>query len=169
MNWLDVVILVVWAITAFWGFRTGLLQMVVLLVMVGVGLAFSSRLAGPVANLLSPFIANQDLRTIAAFAVVFIILLVIAAVASHILGALTRALIFFGPLNRLGGLAMGLLAGFVILSGALTALQKFPVGEVPKSIDSSPLGTFLVDHFDVVIRGVKLVPTDWELPGSGPK
>jgi membrane protein required for colicin V production len=169
MNWIDVAILVVWAVAAFWGFRTGLLQMVVLLVMVGVGLALSSRLAGPVANLLSPFIADQDLRTIAAFGVVFVVLLVIAAVASHILGAITRPLTFLGPVNRLGGMAMGVLVGFVVLSGVLTGLQKFPIGGVTESIDSSALGTFLADHFDVVIRGLKLVPTDWELQVSGPK
>ena len=169
MNWLDVVILVVWAITAFWGFRTGLLQMVVLLVMTGVGLALSSRFAAPVANLLSPFIPNEDLRTFAAFGVVFVVLLVIAAAASHILGAMTRPLIFLAPLNRLGGIAVGLLVGFVVLSGVLTGLQKFPIGGVTESIDSSALGTFLVDHFDIVIRGIKLVPTDWELQGPGPK
>ena len=169
MNWIDLAVLVVWAITAFWGFRTGLLQMLVLLLMVGVGLALSSRLAAPLANLLSPFISNEDLRTFAAFGAIFVVLLVIAAAASHILGAMTRPLVFLAPLNRLGGIAVGLLVGFVVLSGVLTGLQKFPIGGVTKSIDSSPLGTFLVDHFDVVIRAAKLLPTDWELPGSGPK
>ena len=29
-------------------------------------------------------------------------------------------------------------------------------------IDESPLGSFLADHFDVVIRGVGLIPGDWD-------
>ena len=143
--------------------------MVLLLVMVGVGLAFSSRLAGPVANLLSPFIADPDLRTIVTFAVIFGALLVIAGAASHLLGAITKVLPLLGPFNRLGGIALGVLVGFVILSGALTALQKFPIGGIAETIDESALGTFLVDHFDVVLRGARLVPGDWKFPGAGSK
>lgn len=169
MNWIDIGVLVVWALTALWGFRAGLLQMLVLLVMVGVGLALSSRFAEPLANLLLPFTPNEGLRTIAAFIVIFVVLLVVAAAVSHVLGRMTRPLTFLAPLNRLGGTAMGLLVGFVVLSGVLTAAQRFPLGDMTESIDSSVLGTFLVDHFDVVIRAAKLVPTDWELPGAGPK
>jgi uncharacterized membrane protein required for colicin V production len=169
MNWLDVVILVVWAITGLWGFRAGLLQMLVLLVMVGVGLALSSRLAQPLATILSSFTPNEDLRTIAAFIIIFVVLLVAAAAVSHVLGKMTKPLTFLGPFNRLGGIAMGLLVGFVVLSGVLSVAQRFPLGDVPASIDSSVLGAFLVDHFDVVIRAAKLVPTDWKLQGTGPK
>jgi membrane protein required for colicin V production len=169
MNWIDIGVLVVWAITALWGFRAGLLQMLVLLLMVGVGLALSSRFAAPLANLLSPFTPNEDLRTIAAFIIIFVVLLIVAAVASHVLGRMTKPLTFLGPFNRLGGIVMGLLVGFVVLSGVLTAAQRFPVGDVTASIHSSVLGAFLVDHFDVVIRAAKLVPTDWKLQGTGPK
>ena len=169
MNWIDIGVLVVWAITALWGFRTGLLQMLVLLVMVGVGLALSSRFAAPLANLLSPFTPNEYLRTIAAFIIIFVVLLVVAGAVSHVLGAMTKSLTFLGPFNRLGGIAMGLLVGFVVLSGVLTAAQRFPIGNVSASIDSSVLGAFLVDHFDVVIRTAKLVPTGWKLQGPGPK
>ena len=31
-----------------------------------------------------------------------------------------------------------------------------------ETISDSTFGTFLVNHFDVVIRGIKLVPGDWE-------
>jgi hypothetical protein len=30
------------------------------------------------------------------------------------------------------------------------------------TIDESTLGTFMADQFDVVIRGIKLIPGDWD-------
>jgi hypothetical protein len=54
------------------------------------------------------------------------------------------------------------LIGFVLLSGVLTNVQRFPVRDYDQTIDESALGSFLADNFDVVIRGVKLIPGDWD-------
>ena len=64
--------------------------------------------------------------------------------------------------NKLAGMAVGVLLGFVLLSGILTGIQKFPVREYDQTIDDSVLGAFLADNFDIVIRGVGLVPGDWD-------
>jgi hypothetical protein len=54
------------------------------------------------------------------------------------------------------------LVGFLLVSGVLTAIQKFPVRDLDVTIDESTLGTFMADQFDVVIRGIKLIPGDWD-------
>ena len=51
MNWVDIVVLVVWGLMALWGFKSGLIGMIVPLVVITLGLALSSRIAEPVGNL----------------------------------------------------------------------------------------------------------------------
>jgi len=162
MNWIDVVILVVWIIAAYWGFATGLVRMVVPLVIVGVGLALASRIAEPVGNLFSSFTDSENTQTVIAFVAIFLILLIISAVANFGLSFLLRFVPPIGLANRLGGLALGVLLGFVLLSGLLTGLQRFPIGRMEEDLNRSTLGFFLADNFDVVIRGIRLIPGDWD-------
>jgi len=161
MNWVTILVLVVWGLTAFWGYRTGLIRMVVPLVVVLVGLALSSRIAGPVGNLFSFVSENENVQTVAAFIAIIIVLLVIAAWLSSLMRTAIGIIPLAGLANGLAGAAVGIIIGFVILSGILTGLQKFPVGTIREDISESRLGSFLADNFDVVIRGLGLIPRDW--------
>jgi uncharacterized membrane protein required for colicin V production len=161
MNWIDLLVLVVWGVTAFWGFKTGIIRMVVPLVVVLVGLALSSRIAGPVGNLFSFVSENENIQTVAAFIAIFLALFVLGGVLSNLVKSAISIIPLAGLVNNLVGALIGILIGFVLLSGILTGLQKFPFGGVSQRIDDSALGTFLADNFDVVIRGVKLIPGDW--------
>jgi uncharacterized membrane protein required for colicin V production len=161
MNWVTILVVVVWGITTFWGYRTGLIRMVVPLVVVLVGLALSSRIAGPVGNLFGFLTDNENAQTVLAFIVIFIALLILAAWLSSFLRTAIGIIPLAGLTNSLAGAAVGLLIGFVILSGILTGLQRFPVGNMREDIAESRLGTFLADNFDVVTRGIGLIPGDW--------
>lgn len=167
MNGIDLLVLVVWGITAFWGFRTGIIRMVVPLVVVLVGLAFASRIAEPVGDLFTFISENENIQTVAAFIAIFLALAVIGGVLSNVLKSAISIIPFGGLANNLSGAAIGLLIGFVLLSGILTGLQKFPFGGVRETIDDSALGTFLADNFDVVTRGIKLIPGDWNQKAQG--
>ncbi|PKB78704.1 MAG: hypothetical protein BZY88_17085 [SAR202 cluster bacterium Io17-Chloro-G9] len=162
MNWVDIVILVVWGVSILWGFSAGLIQMVVPFVALLASLALSSRIGDSVGNVFSSVTDNENAQTAAGFILIFVILFV----AGGIIGFLIRGVLGFIPLfglaNRFAGMAAGILIGFVLLSGILTGLQKFPFEDSDKKIDESALGTFLADNFDVVIRGVGLIPGDWD-------
>ena len=162
MNWVDIAILVVWAATALWGASIGLLQVAIHLVAVAVGLAFSSRIAETVGNVFSPLTDNENAQTVAAFIGVFVILSIVGGVASFWLRMFLRFIPLFGMANRLGGLVVGVVVGFVLLSGVLTGIQKFPIGGMEKTIDDSALGVFMADKFDIVIRGIGLIPGNWD-------
>ena len=167
MNWIDILVLVVWGGTSLWGFKTGIIRMVVPLVVVLVGLALSSRIAGPVGNLFSFISDNENVQTVAAFIAIFLALTIIGGVLSRLVKTAIGIIPLAGLANNLVGAAIGLLIGFVLLSGILTGLQKFPVGGVRETIEDSPLGTFLADNFDVVTRGIKLIPGDWNQKAKG--
>lgn len=162
MNWIDAVVLVVWGITALWGFSAGLVQVVIPLGVAIAGLALSSRVADDVGNIFSRLTDSEDIQTIGGFVLIFLGLFIIGWVVSFLLRKVLGLIPLFGLANRLGGLAAGILIGFVLLSGVLTAVQKYPFRNMEERIDSSALGSFLADNFDVVIRGTKLIPGDWD-------
>ena len=162
MNWVDIAILVVWAGTASWGASMGLLQMGVHLVVVAVGLAISSRIAPTVGDLFSVVTDNENAQSAAGFIAVFLILFIAGGVVSFWLRMILGIIPFFGSFNKLGGLIVGILVGFLLLSGILTGIQKFPIRDAQQTIDDSKLGSFLADNFDVVIRGIGLIPGEWD-------
>ena len=162
MNWIDALVLAILALTAFWGFRTGLIHMFVPLVAILVGLAISSRVAGPLGNLFGFVSENENVQTVLGFLALFIALLVIAVILGNVLRTLINFLPLAGLANGITGALIGLVIGCVLLSGVLTGLQKFPFGGLDETIEGSALGTVLADRFDVVTRGVGLIPRTWD-------
>ena len=161
MNWIDLVILAVWGITAFWGYSSGLLQIVLPLIALVVGLTLSSRIGESVGNIFSGVIDGENAQTVAGFILIFGVLFVLGAIISFMARKVFGMIPLFGLLNSFAGMAAGVLVGFLLLSGVLTGVQQFPFRDLDKTIDESVLGAFLADNFDVVIRGVKIIPGDW--------
>ena len=162
MNWIDIVILVVWGVTALWGFSSGLLKILVLFFSLVIGLALSSRIGDSVGELFSGLTDNENAQTIAGFLLILVVLFVAGGIISFMASKVLGIIPLFGLVNSLSGIAVGLLVGFLLISGVLTAIQKFPIRDLDQTIDESKLGTFMADQFDVVVRGVKLIPGDWD-------
>lgn len=162
MNWIDIAILVVWGVTILWGFSAGLLQILVPLVSLVVGMALSSRIGDSVGEIFSSFTDNENAQAMGGFILIVGVLFIGGGIISFLARRVLGIIPLFGLANSLAGMAVGLLVGFLLLSGLLTAFQKYPVRELDVTIDESALGTFLADQFDVVIRGVGLIPGDWD-------
>ena len=162
MNWIDIVILLVWGVTALWGFSSGLLKILVPFFSLVIGLALSSRIGDSVGELFSGLTDNENAQTIAGFLLILVVLFVAGGIISLMASKVLGIIPLFGLVNSLSGIAVGLLVGFLLISGVLTAIQKFPIRDLDQTIDESKLGTFMADQFDVVVRGVKLIPGDWD-------
>ncbi len=169
MNWVDILILVVWGLTALWGFKSGLVGMLVPLVVIIAGLALSSRLAEPIGNLFSFLSDNENVQLVVAFIVIFLGVLFISAWLSTVLRSVVKFIPLAGMADRVAGLGVGLLIGFILLTGILTGLRSFPVGGVREDINDSKLGTMMTDKFAVAVRAVGLVPGDWNEQAQGLK
>ena len=161
MNWIDAVVLIGWGGTALWGFSSGLVRILISLVVVIVGLALSSRIGDDVGNIFGGLTDSEGAQAIGGFILIFVGLFIIGAIASFWIGMVVRFLPLFGMANRMAGMAAGVLIGFLLLSGVLTGVQKY-TDRMDDDIDDSALGAFLADNFDVVLRGVKLIPGDWD-------
>tara|TARA_B100000949_G_scaffold104603_1_gene93109 strand:+ start:323 stop:835 length:513 start_codon:yes stop_codon:yes gene_type:complete len=162
MNWIDIAILVIWGMTALWGFSSGLLRILVPLVALVIGMALSSRIGDSVGEIFSSFTDNENAQTVAGFVLIFGLLFILGGIISVVARRVLGIIPLFGMVNSLAGMAVGLLVGFLLVSGVLTAIQKSPVRDLDVTIDESTLGTFMADQFDVVIRGIKLIPGDWD-------
>ena len=162
MNWIDIAILVIWGMTALWGFSSGLLRILVPLVALVIGMALSSRIGDSVGEIFSSFTDNENAQTVAGFVLIFGLLFILGGIISVVARRVLGIIPLFGMVNSLAGMAAGLLVGFLLVSGVLTAIQKSPVRDLFVTIDESSLGTFMADQFDVVIRGIKLIPGDWD-------
>jgi len=162
MNWIDIAILVVWGMTALWGFSSGLLRILVPLFSLVVGMALSSRIGDSVGEIFSPVTDNENAQTVAGFVLIFGLLFIAGGIVSFVARKVLGIIPLFGMVNSLAGMAVGLLVGFILVSGVVTAIQKFPVRDLEITIDESTLGTFMADQFDVVIRGIKIIPGDWD-------
>ena len=162
MNWIDIAILVIWGMTALWGFSSGLLRILVPLIALVIGMALSSRIGDSVGEIFSSFTDNENAQTVAGFVLIFGLLFILGGIISVVARRVLGIIPLFGMVNSLAGMAAGLLVGFLLVSGVLTAIQKSPVRDLDVTIDESTLGTFMADQFDVVIRGIKLIPGDWD-------
>ncbi len=161
MHWLDLVVLVVWGGTAIWGFSVGLVQIVIPLMMVIVGLAISSRIAETVGNVFSVVTDNEGAQAIGGFVLVFLGLFIIGAIVGVWVKMVLRFIPLFGMANRMAGMGAAVIIGFLLVSGVLTGVQKF-TNDIDEDIGESTLASFMADNFDVVIRGVRLIPGDWD-------
>ena len=162
MNWVDIVIIVVWGVTALWGYSKGLLGVLLPLISLVVGLALASRIGDSVGQMFSSVTDNENAQTVAGFILIIVVILIAGGIISFAISRVLGVIPLFGLANSLSGMAAGILIGFLLLSGVLTNIQRFPVRDYDESINESKLGVFLADNFDVVIRGLKLIPGDWD-------
>jgi uncharacterized membrane protein required for colicin V production len=161
MNWIDIVVLVVWGFTALWGFSAGLIKIIFPLIAVIIGLAVSSRIAEDVGNVFSVVTDNEAAQAVGGFILIFLGLFIVSAILGFWAGLFLKFLPLFGLANRAAGMAVGVIIGFLLLAGVLTGVQRY-ADRMDDDIDESSLGAFLADNFDVVIRGVRLIPSDWD-------
>ena len=107
------------------------------------------------------------MQTIIAFIAIFLVLILLSAWLSALLQTFSKVIPLAGSVDHLSGMVIGIVVGFLFLSGILTGLQHFTVGRIQTDIAESPMGTFMTDHFGVTIRAVKLVPGDWDEKAKG--
>lgn len=117
MNWLDVVLIVVIAASAYVGLRTGLISAASTVVGVWAGIALAGRFSDDLGEHLTSSISNDTLVTVISYAFIFVAVVLAARMA----GAFVRkaaGLLTMGLADPIGGAVLGAVAG-VILAGAL--------------------------------------------------
>ncbi len=147
MNWLDIVIIVVIAISVFGGLKNGLIKAVLSLAGLIVGVVLAGRYYTPISEQLT-FIPQDNIARIVAFAIILIGVMVIAGVLANLLKRAVSA-VMLGWVNRIGGAVFGLVLGAVFCGALLAMWIKF-IG-IQSIIVESAMTNMLLDFFPVVL------------------
>ncbi|MDA0231992.1 MAG: CvpA family protein [Chloroflexi bacterium] len=120
VNFFDWVLIALFAIGAFWGYRKGLIDAVLLVASIYVALLLSGQFAGRILNLIWEDAGNEAFATAVGYVVIFVGVFIAGRIVSRIIkSSLTKMKV--GWADKAGGVLVGLLAG-VLLSGGLMAV-----------------------------------------------
>ncbi len=155
MSWLDLVIVVVLAVGAFFGLRMGIIKAVLSLAGLIVGVILAGRFYVPLSEQL-PFIPQADVAKVVAFAIILIGVMVIAVVLARLL-KWAASVIMLNWVNQLGGAVFGLALGAIFCSALLATWVKWlGAGD---TITESIVSAFLLDKFPLILA---LLPEEFD-------
>jgi membrane protein required for colicin V production len=156
MNWVDLVIVIIIALTTFYSLRMGIIRVAMTLIGLVVGVYAALGYYPRVAILLNPTIGNPVLSN----AIAFFLILVVVWIAASLLASLVRT-----ALNSLGlgwtdnaiGMLVGFLVGLVIAVGLLLLLVRLPVPSLGQAVQQSSLASYI---FLILPYLKQLLPSD---------
>ena len=154
MSWLDIVLIVAIGIATFIGLRKGIIKAVLTLAGLILGIFLAGRYYVPFSEQLT-LISSPGWAKVAAFAIIFIGVMVIAAVLARLLERAASA-IMLGWANRLVGAVLGFILG-AMFCGAILAIWVKYLG-ISGAIAESNIAPILLDRFPKVLA---LLPAEF--------
>lgn len=165
MNLFDFVLIAVFAGGALYGYRSGLVQSVLNLAGVVAAMWLSGRFATTVISNFTSDIESEALTTAIGFVVIFIVVFI----AAQIVGKLVRTVLtvmFLGWVDKLGGIAVGVVIGLVLTSGMVTVGARYAYvldesssdPSLPKRLVENYLNKAGRERVDQWLTGSQMVP-----------
>lgn len=137
MNWLDIVIIALWGIGFFVGWRMGLLGTIFTTGGLIVGVLLAGRLSDNISELITDSVSSDTLATIIAYGIILFAVFIAAQVLRTVVKGVLK-MVFLGWVDTVGSLALGLVMG-VVLSGALiTVLARYSSDLPLELLDLAP-------------------------------
>ncbi len=154
MNGLDIVIIIYLIISVLGGIAQGLIRSLLSVIGLIVGIILASNFYQQFGGVLT-FIHNTDIANIAAFVIILLAVMAIAALIAFLLRSFIKA-IMLGWVDRLGGGVFGLIMGALSVSALLAIIVKFSDSSL---ITGSSLAGFFLDKFPMIMG---LLPSEFD-------
>ena len=144
MNLLDWIFAGIFVLSALWGYKAGLVNLLVNTVAIYVGLFFSGLFAGRILSLIWNGVESKGISTAIGYVIIFIGVFLASRIAVSIINKTTKSFSSqMGWGNKLGGILIGLFAGILITGGLMTAGARYtyslPQSTANQSTDSIQL------------------------------
>ena len=144
MNLLDWIFAGIFVLSALWGYKAGLVNLLVNTVAIYVGLFFSGLFAGRILSLIWDGVESKAISTAIGYIIIFIGVFLASRIAVSIINKTTKSFSSqMGWGNKLGGILIGLFAGILIAGGLMTAGARYtyslPQSTANQSTDSIQL------------------------------
>ena len=126
MNLLDWIFAGIFVLAALWGYKAGLVNLLVNTVAIYVGLFFSGLFAGRILSLIWDGVESKAISTAIGYVIIFIGVFLASRIAVSIINKTTKSFSSqMGWGNKLGGILIGLFAGILIAGGLMTAGARY--------------------------------------------
>ena len=149
MNWLDIVLLAIIALSAVAGFTRGLARIIVGIAAAAVALLLALWCYGSVGSLLISYVSHKSVAGFLGFVIVFGVVLLLGAVAGRLLAAVFKW-VGLGWLDRLLGGAFGVVRGLLVAMAIVLVMMAFSIHPPPRSVAESRVAPYLVDAAAIV-------------------
>ena len=116
MNVLDWVLVAAFALTALWGFKTGLVSAALNAIAIYVALFLSGLFAGRILSLIWDGVESESLSTAIGYVIIFGASIIAGRIIANIIKKALKVT-FMGWVDSLGGIVIGLVAGVLIAGG----------------------------------------------------
>jgi membrane protein required for colicin V production len=147
MNWLDILIIIGLAISLIIGIWAGLIRTLFILAGMIIGVVLAGQYSEALGEKLS-FISSPGVAGIIAFIIILLATLLVVVLLAIIVQKIAHW-VLLGWLDRIGGGILGLLLGAIFIGAMLAMYMRFQGSS--DVITSSPLASFLVDKFWIVL------------------
>ena len=151
MNVLDWVLIAAFAITAIWGYKTGLVMAAINAISIYIALFLSGLFAGRVLSMIWDGVESEALSTAIGYVIIFAAVFIAGRIAGSIIKKALKVT-FMGWIDSLGGIVIGLGAGGLISGGVMTVLARYSFVEDEAVVES---GIGLEDVMTDGIAGLK--------------
>jgi membrane protein required for colicin V production len=153
VNWLDIIIIAISLVLAFFGLRNGLIKAIFSLA----GLVGGILLAGRYYHAISAlFFQDSAGAEVGAYILILVVSIVVATLLASVLER-ALSLVMLGWVNRLGGAIFGLAVGLLVSAAVLAAVTKFFGGG--EAISESQLAATLIERFPLLLA---LLPPEFD-------
>jgi len=150
MNWLDIIIIVMLAVTTLMGLSRGLIGTVIPLVGIILGIVVAGHCYGSMAEWLSTWLESTSQAEIVGYLIIFALVVTAMLVVARMVSKLLDIMLM-GWVDSVGGAAFGLIVGGVVAGALLTIIAKFFPSHVEGTFQDSALASFLLDKFPMVL------------------
>jgi len=150
MGWLDIIVIVAVSVPVLIGFRTGLVKTVAPVAGTALAVLLALRFYGTLADRLSPWLESPTQCKVAAFAIIFVLVIVAALVLASLLRGLL-SMVLMGWVDNLGGAVLGLAIGALVPAALLSLAIRFYPSGAEDAVRDSSVASFLVDRFATVL------------------
>ena len=172
MNVLDWVLIVVFALTALWGYKTGLIDTALNAIAIYVALFLSGLFAGRVLSLITDEVESQAISTAIGYIIIFAAVFIASRIVSTIIKKALK-ITFMGWVDNLGGIVIGLVAGVLIAGGVMTVVARYTyvieadtsgqsasgIDEMIKSAARNYVETGIRENLDEALTESQVVPS----------
>ena len=150
VNWLDIAILAVIAVSTWRAYTNGFIRELVSIAAVILAIPIAGVLYDDMYPKVEPIVTNDTLAAVLSFLSIFAGVVILGQVGAHLLKR-TAEILNLGVLDRLSGGAFGFIKAVIICQVVLIVLVRYPEPDVRDTIDQSRVATTLLEAAPTIL------------------